>query len=82
MRYTASVAKHGIAPVDALRAAQWPIWIENLDEPIDGQHRELRLGFDPHGRLLETVVIVDETDGDELLIHAMKARKQYIELID
>lgn len=42
--------------------------------------RELRLGFDTHGRLLEIVVVLldDET---ELAIHAMKARPQYLDLL-
>jgi len=38
--------------------------------------RELRLGFDTHARLLETVVLVLDGD-DEMVIHAMPARKQY-----
>ncbi|MHB1007742.1 MAG: hypothetical protein ACYC1E_00605 [Propionibacteriaceae bacterium] len=42
--------------------------------------RELRLGFDTQARLLETVVLVLK-DGDELVIHAMPARKQYWDLL-
>lgn len=43
-------------------------------------HRELRLGFDTQARLLETVVLVFES-GDEMVIHAMPARKQYWDLL-
>jgi hypothetical protein len=62
-----------------VRAAEWPLWIEPLndDGPPD---RELRLGFDTAGRLLETVVLVVES-GDEMVIHAMTARKKYLDLL-
>nr|WP_300151489.1 hypothetical protein [Propionicimonas sp.] len=42
--------------------------------------RELRLGLDTRARLLETVVLVFD-GGDELVIHAMPARKQYWDLL-
>jgi hypothetical protein len=54
-------------------------WVEPLDDngPPD---RELRLGFDTAGRLLETVVLVFES-GQQLIIHAMPARKKYLDLL-
>jgi len=71
--------KHGISAEDAIQAAEWPLWIEPLDD--DGPpDRELRLGFDTSARLLETVVLVFES-GDELVIHAMTARKKYLDLL-
>lgn len=42
--------------------------------------RELRLGFDSVGRLLEVVVLRFDS-GNELIIHAMPARKRYLELL-
>ena len=42
--------------------------------------RQLRLGFDTQGRLLETVVLTFDS-GDELMIHAMKARPQMLDLL-
>ncbi len=42
--------------------------------------KELRLGFDSAGRLLEVVVLLLE-DGDELAIHAMKCRPKYFDLL-
>ncbi|MEO6471573.1 MAG: hypothetical protein ABIR57_06765, partial [Aeromicrobium sp.] len=36
--------KHGIEPKDAVQAATWAIWVDELDE--DSPARELRLGFD------------------------------------
>jgi hypothetical protein len=70
--------KHGVSAEDAERAASEPIWIDYLDE--DSPARQLRLGFDTSGRLLETVVLVFDS-GNELVIHAMKARPQMLDLL-
>jgi hypothetical protein len=75
----ASALKHGVSAEDAIQAAEWSLWIEPLDD--DGPpNRELRLGFDTKARLLETVVLVFSS-GDELVIHAMPARRQYLDLL-
>jgi len=74
-----SALKHGVLPEDAIHAARWSLWIEPLDD--DGPpHRELRLGFDTQARLPETVVLILDS-GDELVIHAMAARKKYFDLL-
>lgn len=79
MRVHRSALKHGVEPDDAIQAAEWSLWIEPLDD--DGPPlRELRLGFDTQARLLETVVLVLE-NGDELVIHAMPARRKYLDLL-
>ena len=78
MRVHPSALKHGVATEDAEQAAEWALWIEPLND--DPPRRELRLGFDTHARLLETVVLVLD-GGDEMVIHAMPARKQYWELL-
>lgn len=79
MKVHRSALKHGVSPEDAIQAAQWALWIEPLDD--DGPpYRELRLGFDTRARLLETVVLVLEAD-EELVIHAMPARRQYLDLL-
>jgi len=70
--------KDGVAAEDAVQAAEWSLWIEPLD---DGPpERELPLGFDTNARLLETVVLLFES-GDEFVIHAMPARKKYLDLL-
>lgn len=51
-----SARKHGISAEDAAQAASWPLWVEDFDD--DPPARQLRLGFDTRGRLLETVVLV------------------------
>lgn len=78
MKVHQSALKHGIAAEDALQAAAWAIWIDDLDE--DYPARQLRLGFDTRGRLLETVVLVFDS-GNELVIHAMKARPHLLDLL-
>ena len=79
MKVHSSALKHGISPEDAIQAAEWSLWIEPLDD--DGPpYRELRLGFDTVARLLETVVLVLDT-GEEKVIHAMPARKKYLNLL-
>ncbi|HET7415138.1 MAG TPA: toxin [Arthrobacter sp.] len=79
MRVHASALKHGVLPEDALQAADWSQWIEPLEED-DWPHRELRLGFDTRARLLETVVLIFKS-GEEMVIHAMPARRQYWDLL-
>jgi hypothetical protein len=74
----AAALKHGISAEDAVQAASWPVWIEDLDD--DSPSRQLRLGFDTRGRLLETVVLVFDS-GNELVIHAMKARPELLDLL-
>jgi len=74
-----SALKHGVSSEDAVQAADWSQWIEPLEED-DWPHRELRLGFDRQARLLETVVLIFES-GEELVIHAMPARRQFLELL-
>ena len=78
MKVHDSAQKHGVLPEDAIQAATWAVWVEDLDE--GDPSRQLRLGFDTHGRLLETVVLTFDS-GNELVIHAMKARPQMLDLL-
>jgi hypothetical protein len=68
-----------VSSEDAIQAAEWSLWIEPLDEGGPPE-RELRLGFDTSARLLETVVLVFASV-DEMVIHAMPARKKYLDLL-
>lgn len=72
-----SALKHGIDPRDAVHAAEHAVFA--FDQQEDQPYRQLRLGFDPAGRLLEVVVLYFD-DGTSMVIHAMKARKKYYEL--
>jgi hypothetical protein len=73
-----SALKHQIKESDTKQAAIEPLFIAPLDE--ENPQRELRLGFDTLGRLLEVVVLIWD-DGAEEVIHSMKARKQYFDLL-
>ncbi len=79
MQVHRAALKHGIAREDALAAAESPLYVANLDDGSPA--RQLRLGFDTRGRLLELVVLTFDS-GNELIIHAMKVRRQYLELLD
>ncbi len=70
--------KHGVSAEDGTYAAQHAVYVAYLDD--DSHARQLRLGFDTSGRLLEVVVLLFDS-GDELLIHAMKARVEYLDLL-
>lgn len=59
-------------------ASEGCVYIAALDE--ENPQREFRLGFDPHARLLELVVLLWD-DGTEEIIHVMPARKQYLSLL-
>lgn len=73
-----SALKHGISEDAGIHAAQHHVYVADLDD--DNPARQFRLGFDPNGRLLELVVLRFDS-GNELLIHAMKARSQYVDLL-
>ncbi len=73
-----SALKHGINEDDCRNAAAWAALTVSLDNENPG--RQLRLGFDSSGRLLELIVLVWD-DGTEELIHSMRARPQYVRLL-
>ena len=79
MKVHPSARKHGVTPADAVLAAEQAVFVSNLDH--DSPARQLRLGFDTAGRLLEIVVLRFDS-GNELIIHAMRARRQYLSLLD
>lgn len=60
-------------------AAATPVYRGPLDDE-DDPRRWLLLGFDGASRLLELVILQFDS-GDELIIHAMKAREQYFSLL-
>ncbi len=78
MKVHKSALKHGIDEVDGGYAAEHHVYTADLDD--DSPARQFRLGFDASGRLLELVVLRFDS-GNELLIHAMKARSQYRDLL-
>lgn len=73
-----SAFKHGISAEDAMAAANAVLAGGPLDD--ETPQRELRIGLDNVGRLLEVVVPLWD-DGEVEIIHAMKARAAYRRLI-
>ena len=75
----ASARNHGVTEEDAIAVASSPVVAGPLDD--ENPQCQLRIGFDTQARLLETVVPVWD-DGTEEVIHAMKCRPQYLELLN
>ena len=73
-----SARKHGISDEDAITAARSALAGGPLDD--ENPQRELRIGLDTAGRLLEIVVLLWD-DGEVEIIHAMKARAAYRRLV-
>lgn len=74
MKILPSARKHGLSDEDIFRAAMHTEWREYSD--TWNPQIQFRVGFDTKGRLIETFVEVYE-NGDEIVFHAMKARKQF-----
>lgn len=74
-----SARKHGITDNDIRAALDSPA----LSGPLDDEHpqRILVLGFDTQARVLELVVLKYDHDEAEV-IHAMKARRTYLGLLE
>jgi hypothetical protein len=78
VRVHRSALKHGVAAEDAMVAAEHCVYVAELDD--ENPARQFRLGFDDAGHLLELVVLQFDS-GNELVIHAMKARPAYLDLL-
>lgn len=74
-----SALEDGIAEQEAIEAARSPILSFALDKD-DNPGLIMRLSFNAKGRLLETAILI-WGDGTEELIHCMKARSQYVNLL-
>ena len=74
-----SAFKHGLTEEEIRTAFDSPL----LTGPLGDDHpqRILALGFDTVGRVLE-IVALRYDDGSIEIIHAMKARKAYLDLLD
>lgn len=83
MRLHESARKHfrrdRLSLAGVLHAARHPVYRAPLDDE-DDPRRWFLLGFDDAGRPLELVVLIFDS-GEEQLVHAMKARPQYLDLL-
>jgi hypothetical protein len=75
-----SARKHGIDDREIAHAAERYLVAYSLDD--DGPPwRELRLGPDRAGNLLDELVVLLLDDDTELIIHAMRMRPKYRDLL-
>jgi hypothetical protein len=74
-----SALKHGVSESDILYAAE--NWVYASDPDDDLPAKQFVLGFDRSGRLLELAILTFDS-GRQLVIHAMKARRKYLELLE
>ena len=79
MQIRNSARKHGIADPDILHAVRHTMVGHRLDRD-DALPRTLALGPDRAGNLLE-ILVVHEDDGTDLVIHAMRLRPVYRNLL-
>lgn len=75
-----SARKHRVSDPDTRHAATHYLIAYPLNDQATGPQRELRLGPDQAGNLLETVILLLD-DGTELVIHAMRMRPKYRDLL-
>lgn len=66
-----SARKHGVADDDMIHA------IRNALRVVHQGNRDLYIGADRSGRLLEVVVLGDDPVGPPVVIHAMTLRQKY-----
>lgn len=79
MKVHPSALKHGISAEDVLHAVAHRAYESEPDD--DMPSKQFVLGFDRHGRLLELAVLTFDS-GNQLVIHAMKARRHLLRLLD
>ncbi|KGN29414.1 toxin [Knoellia sinensis KCTC 19936] len=79
MKVAPSAFKHGISELDILYAAE--NWAYSSQPDDDVPAKQLVLGFDSNGRLLQLAILTFDS-GQQLVIHAMKARPKYLHLLD
>jgi hypothetical protein len=66
-----SARKHGIRDEDMLHAIRHPARV------VPSEGRDLVIGADRAGRLLEVVVLDDDPDEEPIVIHAMPLRPKF-----
>jgi hypothetical protein len=66
-----SARKHGVRDEDINHAVRNPLRV------IAGEGRDLVIGADRSGRLLEVVVLDDDPEEDPVIIHAMELRPKF-----
>jgi hypothetical protein len=66
-----SARKHGVSDEDIAHAIRHPMRV------VSGPGRELVIGGDRSGRLLEVVILDDDPNEEPVVIHAMPLRPKF-----
>lgn len=72
MEVAGSARKHGVRDGDIEHAVRYPLRVV-----AQGGGRDLVIGADRSGRLLEVIVLDDDPDEEPVVIHAMALRPKY-----
>lgn len=78
MKVPDSAFKHGVRPEDAIQAATWALWIEDIDD--DSPLGSCVWGRDSQGRILRPVVL-GFNRGAEQFFHVTKAQPRILGLL-
>jgi len=70
-----SARKHGVPDDDIWHAVRNPLRV------VPGDGRDLVIGPDRAGRLLEVVVLDDDAGKEPVVIHAMRLRSKFYEYL-
>ena len=71
-----SARKHGVLDEDMQHAIRHPVRI------VPGDGRDLVIGADRSGRLLEVVILDDDPEQEPIVIHAMPLRAKFHRYLD
>ena len=75
MEIADSARKHGVGDDDIWHAVRSPFRV------VPGDGRDLVIGPDRAGRLLEVVVLDDDPEEEPVVIHAMPLRSKFYEYL-
>lgn len=76
MEIADSARKHGVLDEDMQHALRHPVRI------VPGGGRDLVVGADRSGRLLEVVILDDDPEHEPIVIHAMPPRAKFHRYLD
>ena len=71
-----SARKHGVLDEDMQHAIRHPVRV------VPGDGRDLVIGADRSGRLLEVVILDDDPEQEPIVIHAMTLRAKFHRYLD
>lgn len=71
-----SARKHGVHDEDMQHAIRHPVRI------VPGDGRDLVIGADRSGRLVEVVILDDDPEEEPIVIHAMALRAKFHRYLD